>query len=74
MAKKKEDPKWRIVKQHSVYSKKQGTRIINVTVHKDLTYQQCIDLLKREYPHKVLDSNNEMTVPGLLYPTTIKVK
>lgn len=74
MAKKKEEPKWKIVRAQSVYSKKSGTRVVRICTEKDLTFQECVDILKTQYPNKVLNEKNEMTVPGFLYPTTITIK
>ena len=72
--KKKEDPTWKIMSANTVYSKKSGTRVVKICIEKDKTFQECVDILKKKYPSKILNEKNEITVSGLLYPTTITIK
>jgi hypothetical protein len=74
MAKNKEKPVWKIVHKVTSYSKKKGSYPTNITVEKDKTFAECVDILKKKYPNKVLDLNNEMRISGFIYPEIILIK
>ena len=66
-------PTWRIVAKNTIYSKKKGAHQINVTLIKDVTYQECLEWMAKNHPG-VKITDNKATIKGLLYPNYITIK
>lgn len=64
--------KYKIIIEQEVYNKKSGTKIIKHTLLKDASYEECKVFIKQEYNVEL--TGFELTVPGFLYPSRIKIK
>lgn len=61
-----------VKKTYTSYSKKKGAHEKNLTLHKG-TFEQCVDYVKDNYQVILSKENKETRIPGLLYPSMIKI-